>query len=777
MAKKKNTQTPVSQEENVQAQQMLEQYHQIANDLHVSKDQEQTETVLAAINTMPEGAQIALLKALSKQHHADAADILSALHELSPLKPVRKEARRSLIQLEGARIYPQWQLPIDRTPPVSLVQSNANPPRFWKGLVSDTSAIGQVQLLLFWEQGEDYKEIRILGFYLEFEDVGVKDFFTAIDNKRNVEKFTAQMAAKIPDVTMRNCSLVEARRLLLLALKVHALDGTKPPFEYQSHLSLINRLVMESDTVIDLNEMLGEEEEEEEDFDLHDLSPKDVVVNFIQFWVDEDYDLAYDLLASDSPLREGLSRDEWAERRQTWAYEAVPDVLEPNFLYEREQPKSVIWLPTSVTADYAATHKEVVVGWSIELDEIPEGDSLPELPQATLVYEETKRHWFWTSYTLTQDDGEWRIQQMTDEGANAQNLSVEELQEKTEELDSQLKEVAERLTSEEVMELEDEEAMDSLGKLVMRIMEATSYTDVLIKKLPLDRSLYIDVASRMVAIAQYERCLAYLIPLTQRFPEERGLYLRRMAEVQQRLSDLYFRRDDEERGELYLDLAEKSLYDSLDVENSFEAHLSLGEMFIDDDERLDEAENHLLQAKELVTDPEEEAHVEMHLGEIAKEREQYQEALSHYQRVLELQPDSSEAWFDIGETHEALGHFAEAETNYKRAIELEPDATGYYYTLSKLYEENDEPSKAIEAIEQGLAANPDSVPLHIYMVAIHIESGDYDQAESFLEQAEDLDPESELVVKYRQILDLSKQRQAYRARQLNKPFKQKKKRR
>src|SRR5436853_7790461 len=98
MAKKKTTQISVSQEEDVQAQHMLEQYHQIATNLHESKDREQTEAVLAEINTMPEGAQIALLKALSKEQHVDAADVVAALNELSPLKSVRKEARRSLIQ-------------------------------------------------------------------------------------------------------------------------------------------------------------------------------------------------------------------------------------------------------------------------------------------------------------------------------------------------------------------------------------------------------------------------------------------------------------------------------------------------------------------------------------------------------------------------------------------------------------------------------------------------------------------------------------------------------
>ncbi len=57
----------------------------------------------------------------------------------------------------------------------------------------------------------------------------------------------------------------------------------------------------------------------------------------------------------------------------------------------------------------------------------------------------------------------------------------------------------------------------------------------------------------------------------------------------------------------------------------------MAELLIEEDEDLDEAEDHLLQAKELITDdPEEEAHIEMHLGEIATEREEYEEALKHH---------------------------------------------------------------------------------------------------------------------------------------------------
>jgi tetratricopeptide (TPR) repeat protein len=770
MVKKKSPQTSVSQEENLQAQHILERYHQIATDLRESKDQEQTEAVLTEINTLPEGAQIALLKALAKEHHVDAADVVAALNELSPLKTVRKEARRSLIQLEGAKISPQWQSPLDHTPPIGLIQPGTNPPRFWKGLVSDTRAMGQVQLLLFWEQGEDYKEIRILGFYLEFEEIGVKDFFTALDDKLGIDQFIAELGTKAPDLKMKDCSLRAGRRLLLKALKVHTENGTKPPFEYQSHVSLINQLVIEiPEEESELHEDEALDAEAKDRIDLHGLTPREVVVNFVEFWVDEEYDLAYELLASGSSLRDGLSRDEWVERRETWAEEAVPGALEPNFIYEREQPQSKIWLPDLWTVNYSATHKEVVAGWSIELERLPENDTLPELPQATMVYEETNRRWFWMSYTLIQEDGEWRIQRMTDETANAQTLSIEELQAKTQELDRYMVDFSQRFTPQEIQELKDEDAATYLGQLIMHAMEGACYTDALIKKLPLDQSLYSEAAAHMFTIMQYERCLAYLIPMTRRFLQGRGLFLRRIADIQEKLSERYFYKEDDKRGELYQELAERSLHESLDVENSFEAHMALVDLLIEDEEEIDHVEKHLLAAKELMNGPEEEAHVQVHLGEIATVREQFKEALSHYQRVLDLKPDSAEAWFDVGEAHEALEHFEEAETSYKRALELEPDAIGYYYTLSQLYSDNARPTQAVATIEQGIVANPDSAPLHVYLAEIYMERGDYHRAEEYISKAERLDPESELVIRYRQMLNIRKSKQSYTMHKLNKP--------
>ena len=749
--KKKTTQIPVSQEHSTQAQHILEQYHEIANKLHASTNQEQAEAALSEINNMPEGAQVALLKLLSKEHHTDAADVLIAINELSPAKDIRKEARRSLIRLEELRIYPEWSPPIDRTP---SIQVTISPLRFWKGKVTDSRSLGSVDLILGFEQEDNPSQVRLLMFFLEFSFDGVKDFATKVGNKQVAENFFNDMENYLDDVKTKDCSLAQARRLILDALAVNKRHGTQPHKDYRLNSSLVNQLVLEAPG---LEEEEPEEEEPEEEaeetIDLHGLDPQGVVVNFVEFWVNGDFDMAYDLLSTDSTLREGLSKDEWIDRREDWLEEADPGELHPDFICEREPQESKLWLPGLLSARRSTTRKEIEAGWSIELVDIPLGDTLPELPQALISYEETERHWFWTSYTLVQEEDEWRIQGMTDEAAIALTLPIEELQRRIEEQDEYLNNT---IGKRNLGGISVEEAQQKLEAVRWRIMQTIYYTDVLIKKLPLDRSLYLDIYSRLLVTLQYEHTLVYLEPLAHRFTEEHGYALRLLAETQIRLSAKFFDEGDDERGERFQELAEENLRESLAVDDRFEAHISLAEILIDEEERLDEAADHLRQAKALITDPADDAHIEMHLGEIAFKQKRYEDALDHYQHVADFYPDSAESWASLAVTNRMLKNYKEAEANYKHAMELEPRNEDYYYLLSEMYSENKQPAKAIEAIEEGLITNPDSAFLHMYLAMRYIEIGDYRQAEIFIEKAERLDPDVPLGKMMHEVIDVMK---------------------
>jgi len=750
--KKKTTQTLVSQEDTTQAQPILDQYHEIAENLHASTNQEQAEAALIEINNLPEGAQVALLKSLSKEHHTDAADVLIAINEMSPIKDIRKEARRSLIRLEEIRIYPRWSPPVDRTPAVQVTTPSL---RFWKGKVTDTRDMGWMELALCFEQEDNPSQVQVLVFSLDFLHDGVKDFFTKTGNKRTADNFFYEMEKGLSSVTLIECSLARARRLILEALDVNKHYVTAPHKDYQLNISLINQLVLEAPGLEEEEIELEEEPEEEaeEKIDLHSLDPLSVVVNFVEFWVNGDFDMAFDLLSTDSTLREGLSKDDWIERREDWLEEGDPGELHPDFIYEREPQESKLWLPGLVSARRSATRKEVEAGWSIELVDTPLGASLPELPQALIIYEETERHWFWTSYTLIQEEDEWRIQSMTDEAAIALTLPIEELQSRIEEQDEYLDNT---IGKRKLEGISVEQAQQDLEAVRWRIMQTIYYTDVLIKKLPLDRSLYIDIYSRLLVTFQYEHSLVYLESLAHRFTEEHGYALRLLAETQIKLSGKFFDEEDDERGERFQELAEENLRESLAVDDRFEAHIALAEILIDEEERLDEAEDHLRQAKALITDPADDAHIEMHLGEIAFKQKRYEDALNHYQHVADFYSDSAESWGSLAVTYKMLKDFKEAEASYKRAIELEPDNEDYYYLLSEMYSENKQPEKAIEAIEEGLINIPDSALLHMYLAMRYIEIGDYRQAEIFIEKAERLDPDVPLGKMMHEVIDLMK---------------------
>jgi tetratricopeptide (TPR) repeat protein len=179
--------------------------------------------------------------------------------------------------------------------------------------------------------------------------------------------------------------------------------------------------------------------------------------------------------------------------------------------------------------------------------------------------------------------------------------------------------------------------------------------------------------------------------------------------------------------------------------------------------------------------PDDEAHIEMHLGEIAADREEFEAALVHYRRAIELAPEQVDSWVELAKIYEQLDNLEEAVVHYQRAIQQEPDNEDLYYLLSKMFSTHEQPAKAIEAIEDGLNANPDSAVLNVYLASLYLEEMDYAQTEIFLNRAELLDPELEVIATFRQVLVMQKALAAISTRtgtgKLRQPKGKKKKRR
>ena len=81
--------------------------------------------------------------------------------------------------------------------------------------------------------------------------------------------------------------------------------------------------------------------------------------------------------------------------------------------------------------------------------------------------------------------------------------------------------------------------------------------------------------------------------------------------------------------------------------------------------------------------------------------EQYEQAIADYEKALEVQPDSHEAWFSKGVAFSQLKFYQQAIVAYERAIEIKPDDK---FTIINLGLVKYEMGKIDEAIEHWQAA-------------------------------------------------------------------------
>ena len=718
----------------------LERRHEIADELHKSTSRAQAETALAELTEIDEASQMALLKALAKQHDTDAADVLLAINELTPNKAIRKEARRSLIHLAGAKVYPSWTPEPEAGPAIAVI----NPPRFWKGYVTEKREEGEIEVVLCWEQGFEYGEARLMVFMLDFWRAGIKNFTTEVGSKRqidariNISKANYSKASGRP-IRITDCTLAEGRRLIQEALSVSAWRGTTPSKEYRNHLPTVQQLVLNApDVDIDRGQTFINPE----------LDADEVVGNFVGAWSLGDYGLCFDLLASDSPLREGFARDEWIDLRRKWADEAHPARFEMSFLRERERSQQSIWLPSLLLSDQISTRQEIEMGWSLELTDTPLSGTLLEMPMATAISKETGQRWFWTSYVVVQEEHAWRIQRVTDEGAKAQGLTSAELQQRLQTNDDRIREIVETHSTTEP------DAAQYYDEVIWRTIQSLHYDDALLVKLPLDRKIYDDAFNRAQGLQLSDRAIVYLQAIIQRFPKahDNGAMLRYLGIAYADLSEQYKLYAMNDRSEHFFEAALGSVRESIAVDDTAPGHILLAKLLMLRDQA-EEAIAELQLAKSLISNRDEEAQIEADLGNIAMMHQKYDEAIAHFKRVSEINPNYKGIWLNIGLAYRRQENYDLAEAYYQRALEAQPDDIAVYAELGPLYLATNHVEEALETVEQGLRYHPNSAHLRALLAVIYSEKGDRRQAQAALAEAERINPDLEIVQAAREMLN------------------------
>lgn len=748
MTASKKTHVDTSQGDEAQVQLLLARRQEIAEELHGCTSRVQAEQILADIFASDEATQMALLKSLVRARDRDAADLLLAIHELAPLKAVRKEARRALIQLAGAKVYPGWT----PEPEAAAVGGVAveSPPRFWKGLVAEMREAGELQLILCWEQGFEYGEARMLSFLLDFWREGVRDFFTDTGTKRYIEDHVKEIRqrARMAEVESGgeehadfvDCTLAEGRRLLNEALDVNRWRKTEPHKDFRQAFSLVQRLILHASEA-EVGEDRGLT------FISRGLEPDMVAANFAGGWSMGDYGLCYDLLTRSSSLLEGRSREEWVELRRRWADEAQPARFEVYFLREREQSKqSAIWLPTSVLSARAESSREVEMGWSLELVDTPLSGTLPEMPMGTAVYKETGRHWFWTIFNIEKEQGEWRLASIRDEGAALQGLPLDELHKRVQEYNEAIQKVMRE------HQPNDPDAQQYFEEIIWRTWQMLAFDDALLARNPLDKAVYEEAYGRAMSVRAVERAAVYAEQLVRRFPNDPD-YMgarQRLGAVQVAVSERFSSLGLSEQAAHFMDLGERTLRETLSEQNPL-SYLLVAELLIGQ-QKDEEAERLLLEARGFAQERDMQAQIEFDLANLAMNRERFAEAQQYLERLAALVPDYPGLWASLGYVHRQQQNAAEAEIAFRRSIEEDPMEVRAYSELGAIYVDQRELDKARDVISQGIRTLPQSAQLRALMALVYIERGDERRAREYIQEAERLNPDLEILPALRELL-------------------------
>ena len=114
--------------------------------------------------------------------------------------------------------------------------------------------------------------------------------------------------------------------------------------------------------------------------------------------------------------------------------------------------------------------------------------------------------------------------------------------------------------------------------------------------------------------------------------------------------------------------------------------------------------------------------------------------IENYKKALQINPNHTDAYNNMGMALYNQGKFAEAVKNYQQAIRLEPDFADAHYNLGNALKQNGEVKKAIESYKTSLAINPNDADVLLNYGNALKAYGNFDQAIEVFTTVLSLDP-------------------------------------
>ena len=116
-------------------------------------------------------------------------------------------------------------------------------------------------------------------------------------------------------------------------------------------------------------------------------------------------------------------------------------------------------------------------------------------------------------------------------------------------------------------------------------------------------------------------------------------------------------------------------------------------------------------------------------------------AIKHYKKVIELEPESPVAYYNMGNAYANKQDYDKAIECYEKAIELNPDLAEAYYNMGYIYDDKQDYDKAIECYEKAIELKPCYADAYYNMGVAYLLKGDDETAIKCIKKAAELGDE------------------------------------
>ena len=116
------------------------------------------------------------------------------------------------------------------------------------------------------------------------------------------------------------------------------------------------------------------------------------------------------------------------------------------------------------------------------------------------------------------------------------------------------------------------------------------------------------------------------------------------------------------------------------------------------------------------------------------------EAEAAYKQVLAKDPSVVEAHYNLGSIYLGKKDLAAAEVEFQKVVELQPQSEQAYGALSRVYEQKGDTARAIEVMVTGVARRPDDAVMQYDLGILYFNARRTEEAEASFRKVETLDP-------------------------------------